>query len=162
MDEQTKQLVVDLTRKTTREIFSSMVYMEVESCDDADMHKAGENHLSAMVGFAGRYVGLAVIHCTQKFAGRIAGSMLHMEPDSLSAEDVRDALGEIANMLGGRFKSQLAEALEIYDQVFEQSVPSVISGNDFETFAVTDVPSNTLSFRAGEDAFVIELALKEA
>jgi len=161
MDDIIKKKIIDLVKSTTKEIFGSMVQMEVESCDTVELNSLGENHLSAMVGFAGVYMGLAVIHCTRNFAGRIAGSMLMTDPTGLSSEDVRDALGEIANMLGGRFKSQFAIVLELQDKVFEQSVPTVISGSDFETFAVTDAPSDKLTFKAGEDIFVVELALKE-
>lgn len=153
----------DLVKNTTEEIFKSMVFMEVTG-QHHDGHPAiAERHLTAMVGFAGAYMGLATINCTKEFAEVIGASMLQMESDQLTDEDVRDALGEIANMIAGRFKSQLALKMDLSGQVFEQSVPSVIEGLDFETHAVTDAPSYCIRFDTpGSEVFFVELALKEA
>ena len=156
------QLIKDLVQSTTEEIFKSMVFMEVKGQEHDGPPTITERHLTAMVGFAGAYMGLAAINCTIGFAKKIGASMLHMSADDLSAEDVRDALGEIANMIAGRFKSQLALKLDLSGQVFEQSVPSVIEGMDYETHAVTDAPSYCLKFDAGSDVFFVEMALKEA
>ena len=156
------QIVKDLVKSTTEEIFKSMVFMEVKGQEDDGPPSLSERHLTAMVGFAGAYMGLAAINCSIDFAKKIGASMLHMSTDDLSAEDVRDALGEIANMIAGRFKSQLALKLDLSGQVFEQSVPSVIEGMDYETHAVTDAPSYCQKFESAAGAFYVELALKEA
>jgi len=157
------QGIRDLVKTTTEEIFKSMVFMDVKGQYHEGHPSIPERHLTAMVGFAGAYMGLATINCSNEFAKAIGASMLQMGSDQLSAEDVRDALGEIANMIAGRFKSQLALKMDLSGQVFEQSVPSVIEGMDFETHAVTDAPSYCIRFEdSNGDVFFVELALKEA
>ncbi len=152
----------EMLKETTELIFDSMVFIKVKGKEpDADMIKI-PTQLTAMVGFAGVYMGLAAIHVTQTFARRVAAAMTGMEEKKLTAEDVRDALGEIANMIAGRFKSQLSIRLQLTDQVFEQSVPSVISGEDFETHAVTDAPSYLMAFDTDNDKFYVEMAMKSA
>ncbi len=153
--------IAENVAKTTEKVFESMVFMKVNGANFDENIKIPSKHLTAMVGFAGAYVGLAAIHCTETFARIIGGSMLMMDQDKLSNEDVRDALGEIANMIAGHFKARLAESLQTQEQVFEQSVPSVISGDDYETYAVTDAPKYTVEFDTDHEKFWVELALKK-
>jgi len=51
-----------------------------------------------------------------------------------SAESIRDALGEICNMVAGSFKAQLSD---IATQCM-LSVPTVVSGKDYELFPLAD------------------------
>ena len=157
------QAIKDLVKETTEEIFKSMAYMEGKAEYHDGPPAIPERHLTALVGFSGANMGLAAINCTREFAKKIGTSMLMMSADQLSDEDVRDALGEIANMIAGRFKSQLALKMDLSGQVFEQSVPSVIEGMDYETHAVTDAPTYCIRFEDKDsDVFFVELALKEA
>ena len=151
------QAVID----TTTKVFESMVFMKVQSGTVDGPIGINEKHLTAMVGFAGSYVGLAAIHCSETFSRQIGASMLMMDAENLTAEDVRDALGEIANMIAGHFKAKLAETLQTQEQVFEQSVPSVISGDDYQTFAVTDAPRHCVEFTGEKGTFYVEMALKK-
>lgn len=146
---------------TTETVFKSMVFMEVKGQKYEGHISIPNKHLTAMVGFAGAYMGLAAIHCSEGFARVVGGSMLSMDADQLTDEDVRDALGEIANMIAGHYKARLAESVHTQEQVFEQSVPSVILGDDFETHAVTDAPRYCAVFETSSENFYVELALKK-
>ena len=147
---------------TTQTVFKSMVFMDVRGEKFDGAISIPDKHLTAMVGFAGAYMGLAAIHCSEKFARRVGGSMLSLEEDKLSHEDIRDALGEIANMIAGHYKARLAEKVHTQEQVFEQSVPSVICGDDYQTHAVTDAPRYCALFKTDQENFFVELALKKA
>ncbi len=146
---------------TTETVFKSMVFMDVKGQMFEGSISIAKKHLTAMVGFAGAYMGLTAIHCSEHFARRVGGSMLSMDADQLTDEDVRDALGEIANMIAGHYKARLAESVHTQEQVFEQSVPSVICGDDFETHAVTDAPRYCVMFETDSENFYVELALKK-
>lgn len=148
--------------ETTAKVFERMVHMKIGGQKYDGKISIPGKHLTAMVGFAGSYVGLAAIHCTDKFARLVGGAMLSMDPGGLSTEDVRDALGEVANMIAGDFKAQLAKTFQSDGEVFEQTVPSVISGEDYETFAVTDAPTYCTAFATDDEHFYVELALKKA
>jgi len=156
-----KNWLYDALSKTVVKVFESMVFMKIDSKIHTDKVLIEDKHLTAMVGFAGVYMGLAAIHCSFDFARKIGGSMLSMEPDNLTEEDVRDALGEIANMISGYYKARLAEKLQTSENVFEQSVPTVISGDDYETCAVTDAPRYCILCNFEGEDFFVELALKK-
>jgi len=157
MEQHFSKLVID----TTKNVFNSMVFMDVSGAECGGDFKIEGNHLTALVGFAGVYMGLAVIHCSMDFARKIGAAMLKTGPDKLTNEDVRDALSEISNMISGHFKAELAKMLNVETQVFEQSVPSVISGGDYETHTITDAPRYFCKFSTGSDTFYVELAMKK-
>ncbi len=51
-----------------------------------------------------------------------------------SEECIRDALGEICNMVAGSFKAQLPDVAE----QCMLSVPTVVSGNDYQLYPLVD------------------------
>ena len=73
--------------------------------------------------------------------------------------DVNDALGEIANMLGGYVKQILSKGgLDI-----SLSIPTVISGEEYTINAMTDSDCVIIPFNFEESRFLVGLKLsKEA
>lgn len=61
----------------------------------------------AMVSITGAWAGHVRIGCTQAAGVAVAAKLLLVEPTELSPEDVRDALGEFVNIVGGNIKSAL-------------------------------------------------------
>lgn len=51
--------------------------------------------------------------CSKSLAQRIAQAMFCAEIDALSAQDVRDALAEVANVIGGNVKSAMNEECQL-------------------------------------------------
>ena len=157
------KILLSILKAGTEKIFESMVRMTVKAETTEEEFVLPQKHVTAMVGFAGTHVGLASIHCSMDFGIKIASSMTGIKIEDLTGEDMRDALGEIANMIAGDFKSRFADNLVEKDSVFDQSVPSVISEEDYSTFTVTDAPRYCLKVNANTgDVFYVELALKEA
>ena len=88
---------------------------------------------TAMIGLAGDLCGVLSFRCSHASAARIAGKMLGTE-ESTSAECIRDALGEICNMVAGSFKGQVSD---VAAQCM-LSVPTVVSGKDYEMYPLAD------------------------
>jgi chemotaxis protein CheX len=82
---------------------------------------------------AGDLCGVLSFRCSNETAGQIAGRMLGTD-ETTSAECVRDALGEICNMVAGSFKAQVSD---VASQCM-LSVPTVVSGKDYELFPLVD------------------------
>jgi chemotaxis protein CheX len=63
--------------------------------------------LTAFIGLAGEWTGGVAVHCSAELARTLAARML-MTDDlaSLSEDDVRDAMGEICNMVTGGLKTR--------------------------------------------------------
>jgi len=143
----------------TKEVFSTMVMMDVE--DSAPINGPVTHFqcsITGMVGLAGTYTGIISIHCPKPFAMLITSNMLGMEIHEVD-EDVNDALGEIANMLGGYVKQVLSKGgLDI-----SLSIPTVISGEEYTINAMTDSDCVIIPFTFEESRFLVGLKLsKEA
>ncbi len=82
--------------------------------------------VTVMVGFSGSHRGVFAVHCQAHTACRLATIALGAETDEFD-ERVLDAVGEIANMVAGSFKSKIPA---LGESSF-LSVPSVISGADY-------------------------------
>ena len=141
----------------TREVFSTMVMMDV-----ADSYPLQEpvTHfhcsITGMVGLAGTYTGILSIHCPKPFAMKITSNMLGLDVDEVG-EDVNDALGEIANMLGGYVKQILSKGgLDI-----SLSIPTVISGEEYTINAMTDSDCVIIPFTFDESRFLVGLKLSK-
>jgi chemotaxis protein CheX len=72
-------------------------------------HAAPSSDVCASVSVTGAWVGHIVVSCSMPAARNAAGALLGVDLDDVTAEDVTDALGELANILGGNVKSLMPE-----------------------------------------------------
>lgn len=141
----------------TKEVFGTMVMMELQDCYPL-REPVTKFHCSVtgMVGLAGTYTGILSIHCPQDLALRITSNMLGMEVNE-AGEDVNDALGEIANMLGGYVKQILSKGgLDI-----NLSIPTVISGAEYTVNAMSDSDCVVIPFTNEGERFLVGLKLRK-
>jgi len=80
--------------------------------------------LTAAVYLTGEWVGAACVHVEPKQACAFAGCFLGMPSPEAVSDDVRDVMGELANMIAGNLKCMLAPGLRV-------SVPSVTDGGAY-------------------------------
>lgn len=154
----------DLTEKLikfTQNVFHRMVSMDVEGeVFTGDISIPG-CHLTAMVGFAGSVVGMAAVHSSERFGRMVAGAMLKSDGKDFAGVDIRDAMGEVTNVIAGQMKAHLSQCSDEENLVFEQSVPSVICGEQYEMYTVTKVPRICIRFTSEVEPFYVELALEK-
>lgn len=117
--------VVEAIVESTKSVFQTMISMDVESgtpfYEDERMIKTD---IMALVGFTGEYNGTISIFCHFNMALKIASNMLGMPLDVING-DVKDAVGEVANMIAGNVKTKLAETFG----EMTLTIPLVIAGN---------------------------------
>lgn len=106
-----------------REIFSVMLGMPLERITAEPPLVAD---VTVMVGISGTSRGVFGLHCSAVTACRLATLLLGCETDEFD-ERVLDAVGEVANMVAGVFKSKVPS---LGESCF-LSVPTVISGVDY-------------------------------
>ena len=97
---------------------------------------------TAMVGMAGIVCGVLSVRCCHQSAMAVASAMLGVPPHQ-AGEHAWDALGEVANMIAGNFKSKI-------DGMAEKcmlSVPTVITGADYSFKSLSDSAPIDLWFR---------------
>lgn len=81
---------------------------------------------TAMVGMAGALCGMTTLRCSHATASKLASLMLG--GDTITGSyTLRDALGELCNMIAGNFKAKVST---LGDHCM-LSVPTVISGTDY-------------------------------
>lgn len=141
----------------TKEVFSTMIMMELEdSFPLQESVNTFQCSISGMVGMAGTYTGILAIHCPQKFALKITSNMLGMDVDEVG-EDVNDALGEIANMLGGYVKMVLSKG----GMDINLSIPTVISGEEYTINAMSESDCVVVPFTHEQERFLVSLKLRK-
>jgi chemotaxis protein CheX len=141
----------------TKEVFSTMVMLTLDDSYPLKEPVTSFNcSVTGMVGLAGTYTGILSIHCPQPFAMRITSNMLGMEVEEVG-EDVNDALGEIANMLGGYVKQILSKGgLDI-----NLSIPTVIAGEAYTVNSMSDSDCVIIPFINEGDRFLVGLKLRK-
>ena len=119
----------DVLLESAKEVFETMIYMSVEQCPDC-VAVEGESLLGSIT-FTGDIEGCMAICCDMDCAKTIACNMLAMEgDDSISQDEIRDAIGEIANMLLGSIKASLLKK-DVGN--LDVSIPCVVSGKELSS-----------------------------
>lgn len=128
---QTQQRFTRALGDVAVEVFEMMVGAPLGPADQIALPRVAD--YTAMVGLAGDLCGVLSFRCSIASAERIAGKMLGTE-ENTSVECIRDALGEICNMVAGSFKAQVSDLAK---QCL-LSVPTVVSGKDYEMYPLAD------------------------
>lgn len=151
---------MDLSEKiieSAKEIFSSMMMMEIAvNGQQTTKSMALKESISGVIGLAGTHKGVLAIHIPNKVAMAITSAFLGMDVDEMN-EDVEDAVGELANMLGGNVKSILSEN----GRDISLSLPSTITGQDYDFQPTKEAERIIIPFRCDAGEFAIDLQLEK-
>ena len=143
--------------EATNEIFSSMIMMEVAvEGEITDTMLPLKSSITGVIGLAGTHKGVLAIHFPHPVAMAITGSFLGMDVEEIN-EDVEDAVGELANMLGGNIKSILSDN----GRDIDLSLPSVISGESYDFQPTRDVDRVVIPLQCDAGQFTVELELEK-
>jgi chemotaxis protein CheX len=149
--------IKDKIIESTIEIFSTMVMMDVTVKDEN--FKGGEklcDTITGLIGLAGTHKGVLAIHIPHPVAMAITSSFLGMDVSEINA-DVEDAVGELANMLGGNVKAILTGN----GRDIDLSLPSTISGSSYHFQPSKDVEKVVVQFGMESGHFLVELQLEK-
>lgn len=164
-------IALDIT-ESTKTLFETMImmdlkYNEASLVDDTQI----KTDVIGMVSFTGKYHGVIALFCSKRLALKVASTMLMTELTEFTSE-VKDAIGEVSNMIAGNVKTKLTAQ---YGDM-HLSVPIVIAGEGLSITAVNNHPvvaDTTLScfskdpwlmtpFISSNEKFNIGLLLKES
>ena len=139
----------------TEEVFETMVFKPVSRQEPiTDDTVKPKSNVVASVAFAGHRRGLVAFHSSLGTARVIAGAMLGMPAEDVNGE-MPDAIGEIANMIAGSFRTKLA-AIEPPSAI---AVPTVTIGSDFSTKYMSQSHRVLCPFHMDGEAIHVELIL---
>ena len=112
-------LGADITIQIVESIFATM--MDLEVCAIDVQWRPAEDRLTSSVDLRGDWNGSVSVECNRQQACQFAGKFLSMDPPDAVDDDVRDVLGELANMIGGNIKSVISADTRL-------STPSIFEG----------------------------------
>jgi chemotaxis protein CheX len=112
--------------------------------------------ISGVIGLSGGVKGSAVISFPKPIALAVASAMFMEELKELN-DDVKDAIGEFANIVVGNARNRLVdEGLNI-----TISTPTIIVGKDHEISHPQAIPFLVIPFQTDLGSFQINIGVKE-
>jgi chemotaxis protein CheX len=111
----------DLTR-IARDIFDTMLGVALQTAEEE--WKPARDRLTGAVYLAGAWRGAVLLECDHRQAFDFTSRLMSVPIPEAVNDDVRDTMGELANMLGGNLKSVLPRGVVL-------SMPSVVEGSDY-------------------------------
>ena len=140
---------IPLLELSAREVFELMLgcqlkLLEATPGDGLD--------ITSMVGLAGQLCGVLSVRSSKDSAALMTYKMLGAEAHK-DSQEVRDAFGEICNMVAGNFKNKISGLGE----GCMLSVPTVITGNDYSLHSLADAPPLEVALQFENHAIIISL-----
>jgi chemotaxis protein CheX len=123
-----QECLSDILIAGAREVFEKMIFMQIENCSGAEANITGDLILSS-ISFKNGMEGCLCICCNKDCAKSIAANMLAMSSgDPISDEEIKDAMGEVANMVMGSVKSGIQSDMKN----LQVSIPVVVTGQNLK------------------------------
>ena len=146
-----------ILEKATVEVFSMMLGIELRMgppSENADpFHRA---EITGLVAFTGARIGYVALHLSRSDAERFTAAFLGLEsPAELSADQIRDAVGELANMISGTVKDSIGSTEPIM-----LSLPTVMTSAQDSSIRVKAHFSILVPFDFDEGEFMVELVIQ--
>ncbi len=146
-------MLLDLEKfltEATMDVFASMVFIDITP--EGDDNGEPDTDMTSMIGLAGDLKGILAIKCPAPVAMEITGAMLGMEVNELG-EDVKDAVGEITNMVAGGLKVSLTEC----GHRIELAIPTTAIGKSIRTSGLSGASLARVPFATPQGRFWVEL-----
>jgi CheY-specific phosphatase CheX len=96
---------LDAQKYVTQDVFRIMAGMDVDSSPDPFSNFDGV--IDSLLYYIGGAEGSLVLECSPNVACAFAERVTGLRAASLNEDDVRDAVGELVNMIGGNLKALL-------------------------------------------------------
>jgi|ERR1700677_2062509 chemotaxis protein CheX len=142
------QVTAEMVAQIVESVFITMMNLEV--VPGRIPWSPAHDQLTSAVQLSGKWNGAVLLECNRWQACRFAGRFLSTDPPDTVNDDVRDVLGELANMIGGNMKSAVATGLSL-------SIPSVTDGSDYGLRVCGSEIQNRLGFECAEGPFWVTL-----
>jgi chemotaxis protein CheX len=133
----------------TNMVFETVLKTGVKRVD-VPGNLGGGKYVAAKVEVSGSWNGSVTVGCTHTLARRTAGKMFDMPAESVTMEELRDAVGEIANIIGGNVKTLIAGKARL-------SLPSVAEVDDQSVFEASARDRMNVWFESEGERFVVQL-----
>lgn len=118
-------------------------------------NNVAQGDVTGLVGFTGERSGSVSITFDKALAVTIVKNMLGEDVQNI-IEDVKDAVGELVNMVSGQARAGLSQQ----GYSFQGSTPTVIMGDGHTISHVSSGPIMAIPFTAASGEFTIEFCIE--
>jgi chemotaxis protein CheX len=116
----------ELTPRTIQ-VWSSMLGLALEGSDEpVPIGSTGHRRWSGCIALSGEWRGAVTVSCIEPLARVVTGAMFGIEPAEATEAEIQDAIGELANIIGGQTKQVLGDRCML-------GLPVVIEGDNFQS-----------------------------
>lgn len=139
------------------EVFDTMLSMDVEYIEQVGQsHLYGERMLGS-VNLVGEVMGIVNIQIGRDCSREITCAMLGIEDDEIEGiDDIKDAIGELCNMVGGNLKSNLCDA----GLTCKLSTPILTTGKDYHCNSRDMTRKEYMTFYQDKHAILVDVGMK--
>ena len=113
-----------------------------------------QERTTCAVYFAGEWSGAVLLECGLQMAFVFTSQLMQIPKPIQFDDDVYDALGELANMIGGNLKSVLPRGVSL-------SMPSVVEGSNYSVRVCGANRNKQMSFTGPDGPFWVTLVETE-
>ena len=140
-------LTIADVQQVTQTVWMALVEEELkpEVSDDSELHG---RFLTGCVQITGEWEGAIIVSCSYGLALNTTAFMFDMDKDEVTREELQDAVGELANMVGGSLKGLVPGPSRL-------SLPTVIDGSDYSTKIPGSVQMVRAALSAGGEPMII-------
>lgn len=142
--------------KAAVDVLSTMAFVKPEVGKPyVKKNNIAAGDVSGMVGITGEKNGSVSLSFSRGCAVAIVKNMLGEEIDDIM-QDVKDAVGELTNMISGQARAGLAER----GLVFQGSTPTVVMGDGHTISHMAKSPIMAIPFTTDNGEFTIEFCFE--
>jgi chemotaxis protein CheX len=135
-------------RDITETVWTNVLSVSAEASEDDPLRSLAGRVYTGCVQISGAWEGAVTLRCSLHLARTVAATMYELGPVEPSTDEVRDALGELTNMVGGNIKALLPGPTHL-------SLPVVAEG-DRQSLRISDSePVCTVWFASHGEAFAV-------
>ncbi|MBN1101978.1 MAG: chemotaxis protein CheX [Deltaproteobacteria bacterium] len=118
--------------------------------------KVARGDVTGVIGLTGKARGTVSVSFSENCILAIVSGMFGEEMKELN-EEIRDAAGEISNMISGQARRQLEEI----GLSLSAAIPTVIMGKNHSLSPITTYPVIAIPFQTSHGDFTIEVSFEE-
>ncbi len=135
-------------REITEAVWSNVLSTSAEVAETEPLRALAGKVFTGCVQISGAWEGAVTIRCSPVLARTVAATMYELGATEPSGDEVRDALGELTNMVGGNIKALLPGTTHL-------SLPIVAEG-DKQSLRISDSdPVCTVWFASHGEVFAV-------
>jgi len=154
MSEHDLREIIDQVGDITQTVWTSLFDASLREVDPSSPTRRPARTITSCVQIAGPCESAVTVECSTELGRRVASKFFDMPESDATLDEVRDAMGEIANMVGGNLKGLLPGPSRL-------SLPSVTEGADYTVDIRGAKELRRFCFLAGEEPLVVRVLERE-